>query len=703
MKVLDVAALIVDLSLKSTLILTLAWLACLALRRSSAALRHLIWTLALLGLLLSPALSLLTPWKVPVLPTAPALLAGVLQKASLPQLAPALEHGGWTAAPADPPRASSTSQAPARRAPDQPISTSGHRLSPDTRLLLLWLAGALAVLAVSLSGLGRIWYLSHSAESLTDDSWRALAAELSRKLGIRALVRLKMSLQSSVPMVWGLWRPVLLLPAEAEDWSPERRRVVLLHELAHIQRADCLIQWLSQFVSAAFWFQPLVWMALRHHRLEREKACDDQVLLAGTRASDYAGHLLDLAAASRTSYAPPMAALTMARRSELEGRLLSILDGRCLERGLSRRIAVVTGLGALALILPLGMLQPRMGSASVAEAAPRKASPSSPSRASLAEALKAASTLRVSDTSEALAKRWSWGVQAAADRSADVWIGYSFERPMAANEWIGNLNALNGEIVDLADHRVDRTGEVRKEIAVLLAVPARGVAIEAIRVSNIEFPMSLGDRRLVWLGKAGDTESLDLLERLFREASDASVRADLVEAIGVHTVSSRVVPFLFGVLRGQDAEEVRAEAASGLGRHESEASRAALAEAVRSDRSSRVRQEATQGLARHRSPAALTDLIRAAREGSPVEVRRVATEELGRWPADSSLPVLVEIAYQDLDTEIQRTATEALGNLPNGAGVAALQKIARDHPAPDVRRQAMESLGATSSHTNGSR
>ena len=60
-------------------------------------------------------------------------------------------------------------------------------------------------------------------------------------------------------------------------------------------------------------------------RAERERACDDLVLVAGTRGPDYAEHLLDIARQFRRE-AVGVAAVAMARPSELEGRLLAILD-----------------------------------------------------------------------------------------------------------------------------------------------------------------------------------------------------------------------------------------------------------------------------------------------------------------------------------------------------------------------------------------
>src|SRR5262249_37734869 len=167
------------------------------------------------------------------------------------------------------------------------------------------------------------------AQPIEDGEWDELLRDLGTRLGLTQRVALLRSHHALMPMTWGWRRAVILLPADADSWPAARRRDVLIHELAHVQRLDCLTQAIAQLACAVYWFNPLAWIAARRMRIERERACDDMVLLAGSRASDYAEHLLDLARSLRSRHRHSLAALAMARPSHLEGRLLSILDAGC--------------------------------------------------------------------------------------------------------------------------------------------------------------------------------------------------------------------------------------------------------------------------------------------------------------------------------------------------------------------------------------
>jgi len=153
----------------------------------------------------------------------------------------------------------------------------------------------------------------------------------------------------------------VLLPDNADEWTDERRRYVLVHEMAHVKRVDAFTQLVAQLAIAVFWFDPLVWIAAHRMRVEREHACDDYVLREGTPASTYAADLLEmvrsLGVRSRATQ-PAFAALAMARPGELETRMHAILDPAQDRRSLSRQHTLGLALCSLLLLLPLAAFRP---------------------------------------------------------------------------------------------------------------------------------------------------------------------------------------------------------------------------------------------------------------------------------------------------------------------------------------------------------
>ena len=158
-------------------------------------------------------------------------------------------------------------------------------------------------------------------------------------------------------MTFGVLRPAIVMPRDAEAWTEERRRIVLLHELAHVRRGDVATHLLARFALILNWWNPLAWFAWREFIKERERATDDLVLHAGARASDYAGHLLDVARTRQSSPALAWAAVAMARRSQLEGRLIAILDSRVNRQATGRRAALAAVVLAVAIAAPFAALR----------------------------------------------------------------------------------------------------------------------------------------------------------------------------------------------------------------------------------------------------------------------------------------------------------------------------------------------------------
>ncbi|MGH7952186.1 MAG: M56 family metallopeptidase, partial [Limisphaerales bacterium] len=183
-----------------------------------------------------------------------------------------------------------------------------------------------------------------------NSEWLKSVDDLRIKYRIRRRVKLLISETSASPMTWGFWQPIIALPAEALQWSDEKMRVVLRHELAHVKRWDCLTQEIAHLVCVLYWFNPLAWLAAGRMRAEREKACDDFVLNAGARPSEYAGHLVEIA--RQFSSANLQGAVAMARPSGLEQRVAAILDARRQRKAVGK---VTTALIVL-LVFGLGIL-----------------------------------------------------------------------------------------------------------------------------------------------------------------------------------------------------------------------------------------------------------------------------------------------------------------------------------------------------------
>ena len=208
------------------------------------------------------------------------------------------------------------------------------------------------ILGYAALGQVQLGKISRRSRRLRDEGWLSLLDKARELLRIGRPVILSQSADKIMPLTWGWWRPVVLLPAAAGEWPEERRRIVLLHELAHVKRWDYLTQLVVRIVCAIFWCNPLVWLAAQRLRVEQERACDDLVLNGGCKASDYAGHLVAIARSFRR--VPQMAGIAMARPSGLEQRVTAILDGQRNRQRMARMAMILILLVLLGLELLVG-------------------------------------------------------------------------------------------------------------------------------------------------------------------------------------------------------------------------------------------------------------------------------------------------------------------------------------------------------------
>ncbi len=326
--------LLIEVAVESTAILLAALALVAVLRRQSAALRHWILAVAFACVALAPAIGALAPSWGPSLAGLPQLVGLGFRATDTAQLKLRPTESGATSTPAP----------PAALPQPQPAPSVMNAVLP------LWVAGALAALAVLALGMWRLTRLTLRSSEITAGIW----AERIRSLGSgrAARVRLLLTHHPSLLVTWGALRPEVILPSAAQQWTQDRIDVVLLHELAHVRRGDWLVQIVAEILKCLLWFNPLVWLACARLRVESEHACDDAVLERGVEGSTYARHLVDIARELKRGRIW-MPAVAIARPSSLERRVRAMLDARVNRRPLSRLAAAAAVLVLTAVTIPL--------------------------------------------------------------------------------------------------------------------------------------------------------------------------------------------------------------------------------------------------------------------------------------------------------------------------------------------------------------
>ncbi|MEI9898234.1 MAG: M56 family metallopeptidase [Chthoniobacter sp.] len=336
---------LLELLAKSALLLVGAAALTAGARRSSAAQRHSLWLAVFAALLLLPLTKSIPPrWHLPGSPAAPVVTV-------LPAMSEIV-----------------LVSSPIAAAPVPPVKKF-HLPAPSHLALIAWLAGTMAIVGFRLLGSLQIAWLERRSVIGSSACLTTLAGQAAKEMNLRTPCAIRLATAVSVPCTWGFWRPVVLLPAAAEEeWAEERLLAALRHEFAHVARRDYLARWVALLACALYWPNPLVWLSVRRLRLAQEQACDDLVLRAGTPPADYAALLVETARASLGSGAGWRAAVAMARPSTLEGRVIAIVDGTRNRRPAGRPAAVVGALGMVAFI----------GASALAQIAPRQAAPTTP-------------------------------------------------------------------------------------------------------------------------------------------------------------------------------------------------------------------------------------------------------------------------------------------------------------------------------------
>ncbi|MDB4882578.1 MAG: putative rane protein [Gemmatimonadetes bacterium] len=660
---------LVLLLLKATLILIAALGITLAMQRASAGARHLVWLVTLGALALIPALTAWGPLRLEILPA----LESVAATSTAPPVG-----GRLPATDATSPRdVSPAGPRATAMASDKTPSATDHastgvlaaiRDASVWRLILaMWGLVALAiVVSLSWSAL-TVRRIVRRSRPLEEQSWVTPLWEVSDRLGLPDPPRLLLSHDAKMPFACGLMHPTIVLPAECESWSQDRRLAVLLHELAHVRRHDMVGHTLGRLVCAVYWFHPLVWTAARQLRSESERACDDLALACGTRATDYAEHLLEIVTSVRRE-GTPMVALAMARRKEFEGRMLAILDPELRHSTPSRRQSATLIVTLAVISIVVGAAAPAPKSARTSDASVKttaNASPTSPAASISAKPVSGAiAPLIVLERGE---------TRLDTDRRLSMQVIESRSERQRTRA---------------SENTSDKVSERQKLGAVEQAVAA---------TSNVKVDVGAALRSALGaLGaqKHGATDDRPLLlAKVLRTDSSASLRR--VAAWGLHDYAEQSVAAeaLAAALRRDASEEVREMAAWSIGDgNEMPVAVEALRAALHSDASVAVRRTAAWALGNVGDEGAVSTLV-AAFGDADATVRSRAIWAIGNiQPHQAPKPLLAMLS--DKDARVRELTAWALYQIEDADAASALQAALRTETDKDLQLSYIRALAA---------
>ncbi len=281
----------------------------LTAKKIRASIRYALWMVVLVKLILPPALAL------------PTSATWWLWRPSPVMEAPIAQNYTVTVDETDP---------PANFIPQTiPIALPPPKLNDTAWMMLV----SVAVGAGLLLWLAFRWLrIARKVHHVTTSVNFAEILEATRQLArLRRPMRLRLIDSTLSPAVYGLFRPVILLPLVlTEKLSRRQLRAVLLHEAIHLRRGDVWVNCAQTFLQIAYWWHPLLWFANARIRRVREEAVDDAVMVAlNTDADAYAPTLLEVA---KLAFRRPLASLglvgIMESRSALRQRIERLVDFR---------------------------------------------------------------------------------------------------------------------------------------------------------------------------------------------------------------------------------------------------------------------------------------------------------------------------------------------------------------------------------------
>jgi beta-lactamase regulating signal transducer with metallopeptidase domain len=321
----------------STVLIGLAWLLTVALRRNRASIRHWIWLCA--------SLKFVFPFSV---------LVGIGSHLALPTVT-AIAQSRWAVIERVGEPFVGRELSMSMHAPGALIVSTIPQFLPWF-LLGVWFVGSVVVGFYWVVSSRRLGALVGDANPLREGRELDALRRMQQRQGWRRPVRLASSISSIEPGVRGLVRAVLLLPAGIGDrLNDAQLEAIIAHELAHARRRDNLTAAIHRIVETILWFHPLVWWIGSRLVDERERSCDEEVLQLGSSAETYAEAIL---AVCEFYLAAPSALLSGITSSNLKMRIEEIMTHRLvatLDAG-KKLLLAIAGIAVVATPILVGVM-----------------------------------------------------------------------------------------------------------------------------------------------------------------------------------------------------------------------------------------------------------------------------------------------------------------------------------------------------------
>lgn len=235
---------------------------------------------------------------------------------------------------------------------------------PDLSLLNmgvmgLWMSGVLLYTFIMVRGWITLRRIKNYSSKFSNQEVLVLFEECKKRLQIKKSIKIVISKRVQSPMIFGLFQTYIVLPSQHENWlSLKHYEYIFLHELNHYKNKDLLTNYVILFYQIIYWFNPLVWLAFREMRLDREIACDTSVLhvLDDNSFSEYGNTIINFLDFSKRSSKLQLVTKINGSKSQIKKRIEQIAAYKAGTKKSIRKSVFIYALASIILTVQLPLI-----------------------------------------------------------------------------------------------------------------------------------------------------------------------------------------------------------------------------------------------------------------------------------------------------------------------------------------------------------